>query len=194
MKEDWFVTAKKEKEVSKKKQSTLDELMGEYAFLIPEEVRSGVSNTKRSVFKKGKTEGEIIMYAKVKDLDIRYRLEEFKSLDKAFLEEARDEWWQTALLRTDEFLRFIPECLRQATPIGHYFVYLEVRFISKRICSFSTRYAIEMDFKELIQKLNFQYVEGDYDFLKSHIQARMEESAKKHFGRIQVTEVVVELM
>lgn len=62
------------------------------------------------------------------------------------------------------------------------------------ICSFSTRYAIEQDFNALIRELEFQHVEDDYEFLKTNIRTRMEASAKEHFGRIPVTEVVVELM
>lgn len=181
-------------EVQKRKQPAVDELMEKYAFLIPKDGQEGAVKEKHCVFIKGKKDDEIISYAKVKDLDIRYRLESFKDLDEAALDVAKDEWSQTSTLRTDGFLRFITEILRQAKPIGHFEVFLEVRFISKRICDFSTRYAIEQDFDALIKELNFQYTEKDYEFLKSHIQSRMEESAKKHFGRIPVTEVVVELL
>lgn len=181
-------------EVPKREQPSLDEMMGEYAFLIPKEIQSETAKEKHCVFKKGKKDGEIITSAKVKDLDIRYRLEKFKSLDKKSLEEAEDEWYQTDTLCTDGFLRYIPKFIREAKPIGHFCVYLEVRFISNRICDFSTRYAIEREFDALIKELNFQYTEKDYEFLKSYIRSQMESSAQKHFGRITVTEVVVELL
>lgn len=181
-------------EVPKREQPSLEELMGEYAFLISEETKSGTAEAKHCVFKKGKKEGEIITGAKVKDLDIRYRIESFKGLDKNSFLVARDEWRQLSTIETDGFLRFASKCIRQAKTIGDFEVFLEVRFISKRICDFSTRCAIERDFDALVKELNFQYTEKDYEFLKSHIQSRMEESAKKHFGRIPVTEVVVELL
>lgn len=181
-------------EVPKRKKPTLDELMGEYAFLIPEETELKIREAKHSVFKKEKKEGEIITSAKVKDLDIRYKIEDLNGLDKVALQVARDEWSQLSMVETDAFLKFRSRLIRQAKPIGHFEVFLEVRFISHRICSFSTRYAIEQDFDALVKELNFQYTEKDYDFLKSHIQSRMEESAKKHFGRIPVTEVLVELL
>lgn len=179
-------------DVPKRKQPTPDELMGEYAFLIPKEEEGGTE--KHCVFKKGKKEGEIITSAKVKDLDMKYRIEMFHGLDKKSLEEAENEWHQLVGVETDAFLRFRPRMLELMRRYSMTFVYLEVRFISKRICSFSTRYAIEQDFDALIKELNFQYTEDDYEFLKSHIQSRMEESAKRHFGRIPVTEVLVELL
>lgn len=179
-------------EVPKRKQQTLGELMGEYAFLIPKENKE--AKEKHSVFKKGKKEGEIITSAKVKDLDIRYRLEEFKDLDEVCLDVAKDEWWQLVGVETDAFLKFQPKILRLASPIGSFTVYMEVRFISKKMCDLKIRRAIEREYDVCIHELNFKYLKADYDFLKSHIQARMEESAKKHFGRIPVTEVLVELL
>ena len=181
-------------EVPKRKQPVAEALMGKYAFLLQGEETEGAVKETHCVFRKGKKEGEIIPYAKVKDLDIKYRLEEFKNLDEVSLNVAKDEWSQTAILRTDGFLRFGTGILRQAKPIGHFEVLLEVRFISSRVCDFSVRYSIEQDFDALVKELNFQYTEKDYDFLKSHIRSRMEESAKKHFGKIPVTEVVVELL
>ena len=53
---------------------------------------------------------------------------------------------------------------------------------------------MEQDFDECIKELNFRYSETDYEFLKEQIQTRMEASAKEHFGRIPVTEVLVELL
>lgn len=57
-------------EVPKRKQPAPDEMMGKYAFLMTEEVQPEAKKNKHCVFKKGKQEGEIIMYAKVEDLDL----------------------------------------------------------------------------------------------------------------------------
>ncbi len=180
-------------EVPKRKEPELKKLMGKYAFLIEEKSSLDVSKTKQKYLSKEKR-GIITRNAKAKDLNRRYQLEDFCKLDGESLDEAKLEWSSFSLKETDCFLCFHSRILRQAKPIGHFEVFLEVRFISHRVCSFSVRYAIEQDLDALLKELNFQYTEKDYDFLKSHIRSRMEESAKKHFGRIPVTEVLVELL
>ncbi len=182
-------------DVLPRKKESLEEQLGKYAFLAPKEsdsaTKKAASNEKG---KKKTTEFEFMEPRKTKDIHLKYRIEEFKQLDKAALEEAKDEWNDYAYRETDSFLRFRPELMSLAKPIGHYFVYLEVRFISKRICSFSVRYNIEQDFDACIKELNYQYLETDYEFLKEHIRTCMEASAQKHFGMKPVTEVLVELL
>lgn len=183
-------------EVPKREQPSLDGMLGKYAFLMSESQKVNDSESVNLYSKKSINEKRQVIKRDVraKALNRKYRLEDFGGLDETSLEEAKKEWSNLSLKETDQFLCFHSRILRQAKPIGHFEVFLEVRFISKRICDFSKRFAIEQDFEALIKELNFQYTEKDYEFIKSHIQSRMEESAKKHFGRIPVTEVVVELL
>ena len=101
-----------------------------------------------------------------RDIERKYKPEDFKKLDKESLEEAKKEWSVLSLKETDQFLCFHSRILRQAKPIGHFEVFLEVRFCSKRICDISIRCEMEEKFNECIDKLNFQYLPTDYEYLK----------------------------
>ena len=184
-------------DVPPRQKPTLEKIMGKYAFLarpMSEAASSGEAPSGIEIKREKSKRDPLLRQVCAKDLARKYRIEDFKTLDKESLEKAKTEWSGLSLKETDRFLCFRTRILRQAKPIGHFEVFLEVRFISKRICSFSTRYAMEQDFDECIKELNFRYSETDYEFLKEQIQTRMEALAKEHFGRIPVTEVLVELL
>ena len=180
-------------DVPKRKQVSLKEQMGMYSFLCQETEDVFEKNECRNV-KDQETDEIIITRALAKNMERKYRIEEFRYMDTETLQEAKDEWWGMVGIETDAFLRLQPEILRLATPIGSFTVFVEVRFISKKICPLKVRRSIERELDSCIREYNFQYLKSDYEFLKSHIQSRMEESARKHFGRIPVTEVVLELL
>ena len=127
-------------------------------------------------------------------IEPRYPLEDWKSLDATNLQEAKKEWNGMIEVDTGRFVRLMRGVLLLGDDEIYGEVYVEIRYQAKKALSRYIVVAMESGLVEILSKLKYQYRKSDYEFLKTKIWTEMEQAAKKEFGKIPVTEVVVELL